>query len=62
MPAAAVIPALMVYANIVAVKKLLVEYVRESFLCDLIQLPRNSIIPIIRRFKVGIYFPIIEIM
>ena len=29
-PAAAVIPALMVYANIVAVKKLVVEYVRES--------------------------------
>ena len=36
MPAAAVIPALMVYANIVAVKKLVVEYVRESILCDLI--------------------------
>ena len=30
MPAAAVIPALMAYANIVAVKKLAVEFVRES--------------------------------
>ena len=29
-PAAAVIPALMAYANIVAVKKLVVEFVRES--------------------------------
>ena len=36
MPAAAVIPALMVYANIAAVKKLVVEYIRESILCDLI--------------------------
>ena len=32
-PAAAVIPAPMVYANIVAVKKLVVEFVRESILC-----------------------------
>ncbi len=56
MPAAAVIPALMVYANIVAVKKLLVEYVRESFLCDLIQLPRNSIIPIIEDARLEFIF------
>tara|TARA_B100000586_G_scaffold37604_1_gene24140 strand:- start:1414 stop:1596 length:183 start_codon:yes stop_codon:yes gene_type:complete len=55
-PAAAVIPALMVYANIVAVKKLLVEYVRESFLCDLIQLPRNSIIPIIEDARLEFIF------
>ena len=33
-PAAAVIPAPMVYANIVAVKKLVVEFVRKSILCD----------------------------
>ena len=33
MPAAAVIPAPIVYANIVAVKKLVVEFVRESILC-----------------------------
>ena len=56
MPAAAVIPAPMVYANIVAVKKLLVEYVRESFLCDLIQLPRNSIIPIIEDARLEFIF------
>ena len=56
MPAAAVIPALIVYANIVAVKKLLVEYVRESFLCDLIQLPRNSIIPIIEDARLEFIF------
>ena len=56
MPAAAVIPALMVYANIFAVKKLLVEYVRESFLCDLIQLPRNSIIPIIEDARLEFIF------
>ena len=56
MPAAAVTPALMVYANIVAVKKLLVEYVRESFLCDLIQLPRNSIIPIIEDARLEFIF------
>ena len=33
MPAAAVIPAPMVYANIVAVKKLVVEFLRESIVC-----------------------------
>ena len=32
MPAAAVIPAPMVYANIVAVKKLVVEFLRKSAL------------------------------
>lgn len=41
MPAAAVIPALMVYANIVAVKKLVVGCFRESILCDLNELPKN---------------------
>ncbi len=38
MPAAAVIPAPMVYANIVAVKKLVVEFLRESILCGLNEL------------------------
>ena len=40
-PAAAVIPALMVYANIVAVKKLVVGYFRVSILCDLNELPKK---------------------
>ena len=34
-PAAAVIPAPIVYANIVAVKKLVVEFLRKSLLCRL---------------------------
>ena len=38
MPAAAVIPAPMVYANIVAVKKLVVEFLRKTFLCGLNEL------------------------
>ena len=41
MPAAAVIPAPIVYANIVAVKKLVVEFLRESILCDLIEPQKN---------------------
>ena len=40
-PAAAVIPAPMVYANIVAVKKLVVEFLRESILCGLNELQRR---------------------
>ena len=42
-PAAAVIPAPMVYANIVAVKKLVVEFLRESILCGLNELQRKTI-------------------
>ena len=38
MPAAAVIPAPMVYANIVAVKRLVVEFLRKTFLCGLNEL------------------------
>ena len=38
MPAAAVIPAPMVYANIVAVKRLVVEFLRKKFLCGLNEL------------------------
>ena len=37
-PAAAVIPAPMVYANIVAVKRLVVEFLRKKFLCGLNEL------------------------
>ena len=38
MPAAAVIPAPIVYANIVAIKKLVVEYCKYSNLCGLNEL------------------------
>ena len=62
MPAAAVIPALMVYANIVAVKKLVVGYFRELILCDLNDLPKKSIIPIFHNFGVGLYFSITELV
>ena len=61
-PAAAVIPALMVYANIVAVKKLVVEYVRESIWCGYNKLLKNSIILIFHSFVVGIYFLIKELV
>ena len=40
-PAAAVIPAPMVYANIVAVKKLVVEFLRKSILCGLNELQKR---------------------
>ena len=43
MPAAAVIPAPMVYANVVAVKKLVVEFLRESISCGLNELQRKMI-------------------
>ena len=42
-PAAAVIPAPMVYANIVAVKKLVVDFLRESILCGLNELIENQL-------------------
>ena len=38
MPAAAVIPAPIVYANIVAIKKLVVEYCKYSIFCGLNEL------------------------
>ena len=44
MPAAAVIPALIVYANNVAIKKLIVEFFRYSILCDPNGLKRSRII------------------
>ena len=43
MPAAAVIPAPIVYANIAAVKKLVVEFLRESILCGLNELQTSMI-------------------
>ena len=55
-PAAAVIPAPMVYANIVAVKKLVVEFLRESILCGLNELQRKMIYLILYFCTVGIRF------
>ena len=55
-PAAAVIPAPMVYANIVAVKKLVVEFLRESISCGLNELQRKMIYLILRLYTVGIRF------
>ena len=59
-PAAAVIPAPMVYANIVAVKKLVVEFLRESILCGLNELQRKMIYLILCFCTVGIRFLIVE--
>ena len=44
MPAAAVIPALIVYTNNVAIKKLIVEFFRYSILYGLNELYRSRII------------------
>ena len=44
-PAAAVIPAPIVYANIVAVKKLVVEFLREPILCGLNKLQKEYGLP-----------------
>ena len=55
-PAAAVIPAPMVYANIVAVKKLVVEFLRESISCGLNELQRKMIYLILCFYTVGIRF------
>jgi|TARA_B110000003_G_scaffold258357_1_gene277493 hypothetical protein len=55
-PAAAVIPAPIVYANIVAVKKLVVEFLRESILCGLKELQKKMIYLILCLFIVGIRF------
>ena len=59
-PAAAVIPALMVYANIAAVKKLVVEFLRESILCGINELQRNMIYLILYFCTFGIRFLIVE--
>ena len=59
-PAAAVIPAPMVYANIVAVKKLVVEFLRESILCGLNELQRKMIYLILCFCTIGIRFLIVE--
>ena len=58
-PAAAVIPAPMVYANIVAVKKLVVEFLRESILSGLKELQKKMIYLTLCLFTVGIYFLIV---
>ena len=60
MPAAAVIPAPIVYINIVAVKKLVVEFLRESILCGLNELQSNMIYLILCFCTVGIRFLIVE--
>ena len=56
MPAAAVIPAPMGYANSVADKKLVVEFLRESISCGLNELQRKMIYLILRLYTVGIRF------
>ena len=56
MPAAAVIPAPIVYANIVAVKKLVVEFLREPISRGLNELQRNMIYLILCLYTVGIRF------
>ncbi len=56
MPAAAVIPAPIVYANIVAVKKLVVEFLREPISCGLNELQRNMVHLILCLYTVGIRF------
>ena len=58
-PAAAVIPAPIVYANIVAVKKLVVEFLRESILSGLKELQKKMIYLTLCLFTVGIYFLIV---
>ena len=55
-PAAAVIPAPMVYANIVAVKKLVVEFLRESTVCVRFELQILLIPLTFRYFSDGIWF------
>lgn len=62
MPAAAVIPAPMVYANIVAVKKLVVEFLRESISSGLNELQRNLIFLILCFCTVGIRFLTVDLV
>ena len=60
MPAAAVIPAPIAYIKLVAVKKLVVGFLRESILCGLNELQRNEIYLILCFCTVGIRFLIVE--
>ena len=60
MPAAAVIPAPLVYANVAAVKKLVVESLRESILCGLNELQLKMTFLIICFCTVGIRFLTVE--
>ena len=55
-PAAAVIPAPIVYANIVAVKKLVVYFLSESILCGLKKLQKYMIYLTLFFFTLGIRF------
>ena len=56
MPAAAIIPAPIVYANIVAVKKLVVGFLREPILCGFNELQKNMVYLILCLYTVGIRF------
>ena len=58
-PAAAVIPAPTVYANLVAVKKLVVEFLSESILCGHKELQRKMIFLTLFFFTNGIHFLIV---
>ena len=58
-PAAAVIPAPIVYANIAAVKKLVVEFLRKLILCGLKDLQKKMIYLILYLVIVGIRFLIV---
>ena len=60
MPAAAVIPAPIVYANIVAVKKLVVEFLRKSILRRLKGRPKKVIFLTLFFFTNGIHFLIVK--
>ena len=60
MPAAAVIPAPIVYANVVAVKKLVVGFLRVSVLCGLNVLQQEMVPLILCLCTVGIRFPTLE--
>ncbi len=60
MPAAAVIPAPMVYANIVAVKKLVVEFLRKSILCDPNEQQKNMIYLILCLYTFEIHFLMVD--
>ena len=59
-PAAAVIPAPIVYANIVAVKKLVVEFLRKSILCDPNEQQKNMIYLILCLYTFEIHFLMVD--
>ena len=59
-PAVAVIPAPMVYANIVAVKKLVVEFLRKSILCDPNEQQKNMIYLILCLYTFEIHFLMVD--